>query len=82
MLKKFLCTRETNKLKALKIKGQFNVAVLHKHKRTKKELPPLVAGRSQNSHCFEHVSGGFQLPPPHTSSGNTWPAGFILTTGL
>lgn len=33
LIRKFLCTRETNKLKALKIKGQFNVAVLHEHKR-------------------------------------------------
>jgi len=70
LLKKFLCTRETNKLKALKIKGQFNVAVLQEHKRTNKELSPLVAGRSQNSHCFEHVSSGFLPRPPYTSPGN------------
>lgn len=42
MLKKFLCAKETNKLKALETKGQFNVAALHKHKRTNEELPPLL----------------------------------------
>lgn len=39
-------------------------------KESHKEWPPLVAGRSQNSHCFQHVNSDALLQPPNISAGD------------